>query len=62
METEEDRTNKVEGEYAAYDRKKVEKEVGPPPVFKTWNRLYGFILGFFAFLVILLYLFTKWFE
>lgn len=62
METEKDRTNKVEEEYAAYDRHMVEKEVGPPPVFKTWNRLYAFVLGFFVFLVLLFYLFTKWFE
>lgn len=48
--------------YAAYDRKSVEKDVDPPPFFKSWGRLYAFVIGFFVLLVILFYLFTKWFE
>ena len=33
-----------------------------PPVMKTWNRLYGFVLLFLAFLIVLFYSFTKVFE
>jgi len=52
----------VEEQYAAYDRRSVEEEVEKPPFFSSWNRLYAFVLGFFVLLVVLFYIFTKWYE
>jgi len=33
-----------------------------PPFFKTWNRLYWFVIGNLAVLIILFYLFTKAYQ
>jgi len=30
-----------------------------PPFFRRWSRVYGVVLGFLAFLVLLFYLFTR---
>lgn len=37
-------------------------EVGKPPVFSTWNRLYALVLLNLVILVALFYWFTKAFE
>jgi len=55
-------TRDREKAYAAYNRKEVEQDLDPPPFFRTWNRMYAFVLGVFVLLVILFYLFTKWFA
>ena len=34
----------------------------PPPIGRTWPRLYAAVLGFLAFLIALFYAFTKAFE
>ncbi len=34
----------------------------PPPIFRTWPRLYGAVLGYLAALIALFYLFTRIFE
>jgi hypothetical protein len=34
----------------------------PPPIGKTWRRLYALVLGFLALLIALFYLFTKAFA
>lgn len=62
MMDEHQRTQDIQDEYAVYDRKNVEKEVEPPPVFKTWNGVYAFVLGFLAVLITCFYIFTKWYE
>ncbi|MCW9065970.1 MAG: hypothetical protein OQJ78_06695 [Ignavibacteriaceae bacterium] len=33
-----------------------------PPIFNSWNKLYGFVFSTLVVLVILFYLFTKAFE
>ncbi len=33
-----------------------------PPIMKSWNALYGLVLGMLVVLMILFYLFTKYFE
>ena len=62
MIDEEKRTQAVKDEYAVYNRRLVEKEVEPPPFFKTWNGLYAFVLGFLVFLIVCFYIFTKMYE
>lgn len=37
-------------------------EGGPPPIGRTWNRLYAVVLGELALLVVLFYWFTRVFE
>lgn len=44
------------------DKKIFEAEDDLPPIFNSWNKSYTFVLGFFAILVFLFYLFTKAFE
>lgn len=34
----------------------------PPPIFGTWNRIYGFVLCFHALLILVLYWFTIHFK
>jgi hypothetical protein len=34
----------------------------PPPILKTWPRLYGVVLGLLALEVLLFHLFTRAFE
>jgi len=34
----------------------------PPPVFGTWPRVYGFVLGYLAMLIALLWLFTRYYR
>jgi hypothetical protein len=34
----------------------------PPPFFETWNKLYGFVLGVLAALILLFYLFSITFR
>ncbi len=31
----------------------------PPPVFKTWNQLYAFVIALHAVIITLFYIFTK---
>jgi hypothetical protein len=45
-----------------YDEIKINSEDSSPPIFGSWNKLYGFILFSLAALVILFYIFTKAFE
>jgi len=33
-----------------------------PPIFKSWNKIYGFVFFTLVFLIFLFYLFTKAFE
>jgi len=33
-----------------------------PPFFKSWNQLYGFVIGQLLFLIVAFYFFTKIFE
>ena len=33
-----------------------------PSLFKSWNQMYGFVLGELALLIVLFYWFTKSFE
>ena len=44
-----------------HDIKNIIKE-DRPPIFKSWNRLYAFVLSTLVALVILFYIFTKAFE
>jgi hypothetical protein len=34
----------------------------PPPVLRTWPRVYAFVVGYLAVLIFLFYLFTKRFA
>jgi len=34
----------------------------PPPILKSWRRLYAAVIGWLVFLIILFYLFTKRFT
>lgn len=34
----------------------------PPPVFKTWNQLYAFVIILHAFIIALFYIFTKMYS
>jgi hypothetical protein len=34
----------------------------PPPVLRTWPRVYAFVVGYLALLILLFYIFTKRFE
>ena len=36
----------------------MEIEEGAPPLFSTWGRLYGTVVGYLALLIFLFYLFT----
>lgn len=36
-----------------------QNEEGKPPIFKTWNQLYIFVLIFHAFIITLFYIITK---
>jgi hypothetical protein len=33
-----------------------------PPLFRSWNRLYGFVLGELVLLIVLFYAFSKIFQ
>jgi hypothetical protein len=33
-----------------------------PPLFRSWNRLYGFVLGELVLLIVLFYAFSKLFQ
>ena len=37
-------------------------EIPPPPILKTWRRLYAAVLAALAAEVALFYLFTRWFA
>jgi len=37
-------------------------EDSPPPIFGSWNKIYGFVLFTLIALILLFYLFTKAFE
>ena len=37
-------------------------EDSPPPIFRTWNKIYGIVFFTLAIQVILFYVFTKVFE
>ncbi len=45
-----------------------EKSQGPivnserPPLFRSWNRLYGFVLGELVLLIVLFYAFSRLFQ
>jgi hypothetical protein len=41
---------------------KINSEDSSPPIFGSWNKLYGFVLFSLAALVFLFYIFTKAFE
>ncbi len=43
-------------------RTNIENNSDKPPLFKTWNRLYAFIISQWALLVLLFYLITKYFQ
>jgi len=45
-----------------FDWREVEKEVDPPPLFKTWNAWYWLVLLTLVGLIILFYIFTKLYE
>lgn len=32
------------------------------PLFRTWTQWYGFVIGFLVVLIVLFYLFTKYFS
>ncbi|HEX6545006.1 MAG TPA: hypothetical protein VF023_01785 [Bryobacteraceae bacterium] len=34
----------------------------PPPILRTWPRLYSAVLGYLAALIAVLYTFTRWFS
>ncbi len=34
----------------------------PPPIGRTWNRLYSFVIAFLIFQIALFFIFTKAFE
>jgi hypothetical protein len=42
------------------DEKRVIDE--PPPVLRTWPRVYAFVVCYLALLILLFYIFTKRFE
>ena len=42
------------------DEKQVIDE--PPPVLRTWPRVYAFVVSYLALLIVLFYVFTKRFE
>ena len=44
------------------DEIKNSKEDPLPPIFGSWNKLYGFVFSTLVLLVVLFYLFTKAFE
>jgi|LakMenEpi03Aug12_release.lakeMendotaPanAssembly.Ray.scaffolds.fasta_scaffold152159_2 hypothetical protein len=33
-----------------------------PPLLKTWNQLYGLVIGVLLLLIVLLYAFTQYFQ
>ncbi len=41
---------------------KINSDNNPPPVMKTWKRLYSFVFINLVLLVLIFYLFTKAFE
>lgn len=38
------------------------EEVDPPPFFNSWNGMYALVIGVFVGLVVLFYVFTKFYE
>lgn len=34
----------------------------PPPVFRSWNQMYAFVLVLHALIIFLFYLFTKYYS
>ena len=44
------------------DKKNVKSEEEPPPIMKSWNRLYLFLLVQTAALIAVFYLFTRFFR
>lgn len=42
--------------------KSVEAEEEKPPVFKSWNKLYIFVLAQTAILILFFYIFTRFFR
>mgnify|MGYP006265943881 CR=1 FL=1 len=41
------------------DSIKPEEEDGRPPIFRTWNQMYAFVLILHAVIILLFYLFTQ---
>ncbi len=41
------------------DQEKLREEDERPPVFRTWNQLYAFVLILHAIIIALFYLFTR---
>jgi hypothetical protein len=46
----------------ATDLKRANEGVDPPPFFNTWKAMYALVIGVFVVLVVLFYLFTKFYE
>lgn len=44
------------------DKLKNEADEEKPPLLKSWNKLYFFVLAQTAFLIIIFYLFTRFFR
>lgn len=44
------------------ENQEVEFKDNPPPGFKSWNTIYGIVLGNLALLIVLFYIFTKVFN
>jgi hypothetical protein len=38
------------------------KDSGPPPVMKSWSRIYVLVLGELALLIILFYAFSQYYQ
>ncbi len=48
-------TKNPEGDNSLPD---VDEEIGPPPIFSTWSKLYAFVLAVLVLEIVLFYLFT----
>jgi glucose uptake protein GlcU len=44
------------------DPSHMDKNDGGPPIFKSWTRMYAFVLGFLAVLIVVFYLFGRMFS
>jgi hypothetical protein len=40
----------------------MEPDDPPPPILKTWSRVYKFVVAYLLFLIVLFYLFTRTFT
>lgn len=47
---------------SASDANSDQNQEGRPPIFRSWDQLYAFVLILHAFIILLFYLFTKYYS